>query len=276
MRGTITGKRLTFIGGAGKIGSAILNGLIAAKRVLPAQITITARHAASLKAMKALKLKATTENIAAIHKADVVVLCVHPDEVHPLLTELAPHLTKQHLVISIVSGCTTRELEQTCDHALRAVRAMPNTPVSVGEAMTCLAKGAHATTRDLALAQEIFSTVGLVEVLDEHHMDAATGLGGCGPAFAFKIIEALSEGGVKMGLPRDLARTMAAQVLKGAAELVLTTGLHPAALKDAVTTPGGCTIDGLTRLEERGLSIALIDAVETATRKSRELLPPKK
>ena len=123
----------------------------------------------------------------------------------------------------------------------------------------------------MELARELFGTVGLVEELDERHMNASTGLGGCGPAFIFKIIEAMAEGGVKMGLPRDVSRKVAAQVLKGAATLVLVTGRHPAALKDEVTTPGGCTIDGIAKLEERGLAIALIDAVETSSKKAGAL-----
>jgi pyrroline-5-carboxylate reductase len=186
---------------------------------------------------------------------------------------VSANLGPQHLLISVVSGCSTKQMEGMAQHDLRVIRAMPNTPVMIRASMTCLSAGQFATEVDLQLAEQIFATVGEVLRLDECHMNAATGLGGCGPAFVFKIIEALSEGGVKVGLPRETARTMAAQVLKGAAQLVLETGMHPAALKDAVTTPGGCTIDGLAKLEEHGLSIALIDAVETATIKAGKLLP---
>lgn len=266
------GQRLAFIGGAGKIGSAILDGLLVSKTVAPSQVVVTARHEASLAAWQARHVRGSTDNRAAVRAADLVVLCVHPDEVAGLLKEIGPRLTAKHVVISVVSGCCTQQIEKFCRHPLRVVRAMPNTPVMVRASMTCLAAGRHAKSEDLATAQRIFATVGEVEVLDERHMDVATGLGGCGPAFAFKIIEALSAGGVKMGLPRETALKLAAQVLKGAAELVLTTKQHPAALKDAVTTPGGCTIDGLTKLEERGLAIALIEAVETATRKAARLM----
>lgn len=264
--------RLTFIGGAGRIGSAIISGLLASKTVAPAQLTATAGHDSSLDTLRTLKVHCTTKNVAAVKGADVIVLCVHPDDVSDLLSEIARSLKSTQLLISTVSGCTTNTLESLCGKSLRVVRAMPNTPVRVRMAMTCLAAGRHAKPADLDLARQMFATVGEVAILDERHMNAATGLGGCGPAFAFKIIEALSEGGVKVGLPREIARKMAAQVLKGAAELVLTTGQHPAALKDAVCTPGGCTVDGLAKLEERGLSIALIDAVETATKKAAALL----
>lgn len=273
MSGNLRRKTLACIGGAGKIGSAIVNGLLAAREVTPAQLIVTARHEQSLAPWKKERVRTTRDNRSAIRQAHIVLLCVHPEDLPALLKDIGPRFSKTQLVISIVSGCSTATIEHYAEHPVHIIRAMPNTPVRVGAAMTCLAAGRHASRGDLALAESIFRTVGVVEVLDERHMDAATGLGGCGPAFAFKIIEALSEGGVKMGLPRHVARKMAAQVLKGAAELVLTSGQHPAELKDAVTTPGGCTIDGLTRLEERGLSIALIDAVETATRKSRELLP---
>ncbi len=267
--------RLTFIGGAGKIGSAIIDGILAAKFVSAGQLTVTARHAESLAAFRKRKIACTTNNVAAVKNAQLIVLCVHPDDMPDLLKDIGKHLKSSQVLISIVSGCSTQQIETWCGRPLRIVRAMPNTPVHVRLAMTCLSAGQHAKPEDLATAQGIFATVGEVEVLDERYMNAATGLGGCGPAFAFKIIEALSEGGIKVGLPRSTARKMAAQVLKGAAELVLTTGQHPAALKDAVTTPGGCTIDGLAKLEERGLSIALIDAVETATKKAGGLVPGK-
>lgn len=266
---------LACIGGAGRIGTAIIDGLLATKAYSPNSIYVTARHSESLEHVKARKLHTSTDNCAAIKKSDIVLICVHPDEVKELFEEIGAKFTADHLIISVVSGCSTSQIEEYCPDKVRVIRAMPNTPVKIRQAMTCLSAGKNVKSKDLKIAQDIFSTVGEVEILDERHMDAATGLGGCGPAFVFKIIEALSEGGVKMGLPRSTARKMAAQVLKGSAELVLQSGQHPAELKDSVTTPGGCTIDGLTKLEERGLSIALIEAVETATRKSRELLPKK-
>lgn len=265
--------KIAFLGGAGKIGSAILDGLLESEIVQARHVWVTARHEESLVKCQDHGVHCTLDNAKAVAEADLLVLCVHPDEVAGLLEQIAPALTKDHVIISVVSGCSTAQIETFSKHDLRVIRAMPNTPVMVRASMTCLAPGRHVRKEDLKIAQQIFATVGVVLVIDERHMNAATGLGGCGPAFAFKIIEALSEGGVKVGLPREVARTMAAQVLKGAAQLVLETGQHPAALKDAVTTPGGCTIDGLTKLEERGLSIALIEAVEVATAKAGNLLP---
>lgn len=265
--------KIAALGGAGKIGSALINGLLESETMAASQVIVTAHHEDHLEKPRKRGLTATTDNVDAVKQSDLILLCVHPEDVKELLEEVAPHLTAKHLIISVVSGCTTEQIEGFCHEPLRVIRAMPNTPVRVRQSMTCLASGKHTKSEDLEVAKQIFATVGEIEQLDEKHMDAATGLGGCGPAFAFKIIEALAEGGVKMGLPREISRKMAAQVLKGAAELVLSTGEHPAALKDAVTTPGGCTVDGLAKLEERGLSIALIDAVETATRKAKGLLP---
>ncbi|MBI2345405.1 MAG: pyrroline-5-carboxylate reductase [Deltaproteobacteria bacterium] len=263
--------RIAFIGGAGRIGSAIIDGLLAAKTFRPGQILITARHPDSLALWRKRGLRCTVRNAEAVRQAAIVILCVHPEQVAEVVQEIAGVLTHRQLLLSVVTGLSTATLEEIVGQELRIVRAMPNTPVMVRQSMTCLARGRHATARDLEIAQRIFAAVGEVALLDEHYMDAATGLGGCGPAFAFKIIEALTEGGIKVGLARTVARKVAAQVLKGAAELVLRTGIHPAELKEQVATPAGCTIDGLAKLEEHGLSIALIDAVETATRKATQL-----
>lgn len=267
----MTTQRLTFIGGAGKIGWAIISGLLDTKVLKPAQITVTARHRSSLTNAKTRKLHTSLNNREACAKADIIVLCVHPDELPDVIKELCGTLAPNQLLISVVTGCTTESIAALCGQKMRVVRAMPNTPVMIREAVTCIAAGKHAKAKDVDVTRKIFACVGNTEVIDEKHMNAATGLGGCGPAYVFKIIEALSEGGVKMGLPRATARHLAAQTLKGAAELVLQTGKHPAELKDAVTTPGGCTIDGLAKLEEHGLSNALIQAVETATRKASSL-----
>ena len=263
--------RLAVIGGAGKIGSALIDGLIASGRVAPENITATARHEASLEPLSRHGVHTTTDNVAATAGAEVVILAVHPDETAEAMAQLRPGLRAEQLLITIVTGVGTARIEQMAGQALPIVRANPNIAVLVAESATVLCRGAHATAAHLDLARSLFATVGLVEVLDERHMNASTGLGGCGPAFIFKILEAMAEGGVKMGLPRDVARSISAQVMKGAAELILRTGKHPAAFKDEVTTPGGCTIDGIAKLQERGISIALIDAVEVSTRKAGAL-----
>jgi pyrroline-5-carboxylate reductase len=213
-------------------------------------------------------VRATLDNAAAVSGASKVVLAVHPEDLDSLLARIGANVSDGTLLISIVTGVATRRIEEGLGCNLPVVRATPNIAALVGSSMTAVCAGRYAGSDHLEVAVQIFGTVGRVVLLDERHMDSCTGLAGCGPAFAFKIIEAMAEGGVKMGLPRDAARVMAAQVLSGAAELVLRTGRHPAELKDEVTTPGGCTIDGITKLEERGLPIALIEAVEVSSNKA--------
>ena len=261
-------QRIALLGGAGKIGSSIVGGMLSAGKIDPDKVVITARHEHSLERVSHLGVAGTLDNLAAVDGADVVGLCVHPDEVRDLLARISPALAPGQMILSVVTGVSTGAIEKALGSELPVVRGMPNVAVFVRESVTVLCSGRHAGPKHVELARRIFDTVGVTEVLDEKHMDASTGLGGCGPAFAFKMIEALAEGGVKMGLPREVSRRVAAQVLKGAAQLVLETGKHPAALKDEVTTPGGCTIDGITKLEERGLAIALIEAVETSSRKA--------
>lgn len=269
----MNGKRFAVLGGAGKMGGALIDGLLASGQVKPEAVIATARHAASLARMAERGVRTGLDNLAAVQDADVIVLAVHPDETAEVLRQVAPALSGDKLLISIVTGVRARRLEDMIGVDVPVLRANPNLAVIVQQSATVVCRGRFATADHVALAKQLFATVGLVEELDERHMNASTGLGGCGPAFVFKIIEALSEGGVKMGLPRDVSRKLAAQVLRGASELVLKTGRHPAALKDEVTTPGGCTIDGIAKLEERGLAIALIDAVETSTRKAGMLWP---
>ena len=264
-------KKLAMIGGAGRIGAAILNGILRAEALRPEGVVVTARHERSLNRERPIGVRVTTDNRAAAGGADVIMICVHPPEVPAVLEEIRDTVRGDQLVISVATGVSTGSIEHRLPEGVAVVRAMPNTAVHVGESMTALSRGACVSPEALDLAIQIFETVGEVEILDERHINAATGLGGCGPAFVFKIIEALSEGGVKVGLPRESARKLAAQTLKGAAEMVLRTGMHPAALKDEVTTPGGCTIDGIAKLEQHGISIALIEAVETSTLKAGEL-----
>jgi pyrroline-5-carboxylate reductase len=263
---------LAVIGG-GKMGGALAEALVGSGRVTREHLTVTVRHPASLEVFhgKGIRARLASENEAVAREAEVLILGVHPDETAEALKQVRPSLREDHLLISIVTGVSTARLEEMAGVSLPVVRANPNIAVLVAESATVLCGGRFATEGHLALARSLFATAGLVEVLDERHMNASTGLGGCGPAFIFKILEAMAEGGVKMGLPRDVSQRISAQVLKGSAELVLRTGRHPASLKDEVTTPGGCTIDGIAKLQERGISIAMIDAVETSTRKAGAL-----
>jgi pyrroline-5-carboxylate reductase len=266
--GAAADRSIAVIGGAGKMGLALIDGIVAAGEVEAVAIVATARHESSLQVLRDRAVRATTDNHDAVRDASAVLLAVHPGDLIGVLREIADSVPAGVLVISIVTGIRTGAIERELPHANPVVRATPNIAAVVGSSMTALCGGAHASEEHMEVARRLFATVGEVVRLDQRHMDACTGLAGCGPAFAFKIIEALAQGGVKMGLPRDEARVMAAQVLRGAADLVLQTGRHPAALKDEVTTPGGCTVDGITKLEERGLPIALIEAVEVSSIKA--------
>ncbi len=259
---------IAVIGGAGKMGIALIDGLVANDEITGGAIVATARHGRSLERLGQRGVQRTTDNPAAVSGAGIVVLSVHPTDLDRVAGEIRDAIAPDALVITIITGVPTHRVEALLAPGVAVVRATPNIAAVVGSSMTAICGGALATAEQLAQARRIFETVGRVVELDERHMNACTGLGGCGPAFAFKMIEALAEGGVKMGLPRDASRIMAAQVLRGAADLVLQTGRHPAALKDEVTTPGGCTIDGITKLEERGLPIALIEAVEVSSIKA--------
>jgi pyrroline-5-carboxylate reductase len=265
---TMSNGNVAVIGGAGKMGIALIDGLIAAGEVAPEKIAATARHERSLARLGDRKVRRSVDNAEAAADASVIVLSVHPNDLERVAADIRDSVAADSLLISIITGASTRRIEAALDRPLAVVRATPNIAAVVGSSMTAVCRGSSADREHLTRARRIFETVGRVVELDERHMNACTGLAGCGPAFAFKMIEALAEGGVKMGLPREAARTMAAQVLRGAADLVLETGRHPAALKDEVTTPGGCTIDGITKLEERGLPIALIEAVEVSSIKA--------
>jgi len=268
----VTEDHIAVIGGLGKMGVALIDGLLAAGHYEPDAITATSRHRRSQQRAAERGIRHTRDNRSAVEGASLVVLAVQPRSLGSVIDEIRAGLAESALVVSIVTGAPTRRIERLLQRPLPVVRASPNIAAVVGSSMTAICLGRHADRQHQELARRVFSTVGRVVRLEERHMDSCTGLGGCGPAFAFKIIEALAEGGVKMGLPRDVSRIMAAQVLRGAADLVLETGRHPAALKDEVTTPGGCTIDGITKLEERGLPIALIEAVEVSSVKAGMLV----
>ena len=221
----------------------------------------------------------TTDNREAVKDAEIILLTVKPQTVAEVLQEIAPEIGAKALLVSVAASVPTSYVEQQVAAAGRVkrndvavVRAMPNTPAAVGCGMTAICGGAHATPSHLEIARSMFDAVGRTIVLDEKHMDAVTGLSASGPAFAYIILESLAEGGVKVGLPRDVATLLAAQTMKGSASVVLETGDHPALLKDAVTTPAGCTIDGILELEEGKLRVTLIKAVVKATSRAGELL----
>ncbi len=258
--------------GAGKLGSILIQGFLEQKLFPPQNVCATVRHADRARAAGGqFPVPVTTDNLAAVRQADVVLLCVKPQVVREVLEEIRPELGPGKLVISVAASVPIASIEKLAGAQVPVVRAMPNTPSVVRCGMTALARGSYAGEAHLATAQALFASVGRTIVLDEKLMDAVTGLSASGPAFIYVILESLAEGGVKVGLPRDVATLLAAQTALGAASVVLETGAHPALLKDAVTTPAGCTIDGLMELEEGRIRVTLIKAVVKAVKRAREL-----
>ncbi len=265
-------KQITVLG-AGKMGTILLQALLGQDLLLREHARATVQHAERAeKLRKQLHISVGTNNPEAVRDADIVLLCVKPGAMRHVLEEIAPALNPRQLLISIAASVPTSYMEKYVPPGIPIVRAMPNTPCAVRTGMTALCKGSHSDAHHLATACALFEAVGKTVVLDEKHMDAATALSASGPAYIYIILESLAEAGVKVGLPRDTATLMAAQTALGAAHVVLETGDHPALLKDAVTTPAGCTIDGILELEEGKLRVTLIKAVVKAASRAKELL----
>ena len=274
----LSDKKLAVLG-AGKLGGILLRAYLKQGLFVSNRVTATVRHSERAAALtKELGVAVTTDNREAVKGADIILLTVKPQTVAEVLQKIAPEIAAKALLISVAASVPTNYLEQQLAAAsaskrkVAIVRAMPNTPAAVGCGMTAICRGAHAAPEHLEIARTMFDAVGRTIVLDEKHMDAVTGLSASGPAFAYIILESLAEAGVKVGLPRDVATLLAAQTMKGSASVVLETGDHPALLKDAVTTPAGCTIDGILELEEGKLRVTLIKAVVKATSRAGELL----
>lgn len=215
------------------------------------------------------KLAKTNSELAS--QVDTLILAVKPQNVRKILVEIAPSLKSHQTIISIAASISTQTIEELIPAGIAVIRAMPNTPAMVGEGITALAPGKAAGPDHLKKAQEIFQKVGTTVVLDEKHLDAVTGLSGCGPAYLYVVLESLTDAGIKVGLPREVAKELATQTVLGSARMLQKTGKHPAALKDEVTTPAGCTIDGLMELEEGKLRVTLIKAVVQATERAKAL-----
>jgi pyrroline-5-carboxylate reductase len=258
--------------GTGKMGGILLQAFLKNNLVSPDQIFATVHHPDRAQALSAqFGVEVTTDNLAAAQHADVILLGVKPIQVPGVMEQIKPALSPDKLVLSFAASVTTQSIEEAAGHDLGVIRAMPNTPAMLAAGITALCAGRFVSEEEMAIAQRIFQTVGRTVVVDEKHMDAVTGLSGSGPAFLYIIIEALAEAGVNVGLPRDIATLLAAQTTLGSARMVLETGYHPALLKDAVTTPAGCTVDGILELEEGGLRVTLIKAVKRATQRAKEL-----
>lgn len=264
-------KKIAVIG-AGHLGSALIGGMVQARLTSAKNIIASRRGAEALKELKRKwGISTTTDNRKAVDGADIVLLAVKPQTAKGVLEEIAPAVAQDQVVISVMAGITTDTIHGWLGKKNAVIRAMPNTPVLVDAGATPLAMSAGATDKDMKLAETIFSAVGTVEIIPERLMDAVTGLSGSGPVYIFMVIEALTDGGVKMGLPRKTAARLAAQTVFGSAKLVIETGKHPAILKDDVTTPGGTAIEAIHELESRGLRSDLMHAVIAATRRSEEL-----
>jgi pyrroline-5-carboxylate reductase len=258
--------------GAGRMATALAKGLIAAGRVSPERVSASDVSKPAREQFAAeTGVTAIESNEAVVSASDIIVLAVKPQQMAAVLPDLTDAFTERHLVISIAAGLPISVYESWLGTDRRIIRVMPNTPCLVGETAAAFATNMAATESDAALVESLLSTVGIAVRVDEKLLDAVTGLSGSGPAYVYQIIEALSDGGVRVGLPRDIATRLAAQTLLGAAKMVLETGEHPGTLKDAVTSPGGTTIAGLHALEEGGLRATLMNAVVAATERSREL-----
>ena len=258
--------------GAGKMATALARGFIRAEIVFPKEIIASDLSEAARAAFTDKTGAQTTASSADVIKfAQVLILAVKPDQVAGVLGELRGNFTNEHLLISIAAGVTLAKMEAALPAGARVIRVMPNTPALVGEAAAAFALGKSATAADGDLAKKLLSAVGIAFQVKESLLDAVTGLSGSGPAYVYQFIEALSDGGVAAGLPRDIATRLAAQTVLGAARMVLETGQHPGALKDQVTSPGGTTIEGLHELEKGKLRGTVMSAVRAATEKSKKL-----
>jgi pyrroline-5-carboxylate reductase len=264
-------KRIGFIG-AGQMATALGEGFVRAGLANPSSlVAFDPSEEACSRFVASTGGQTLPNNLGVVQNADVLFLAVKPQQMVRVAGELKGHIDSKTLVISIAAGIRLATLEQGFGENLRLVRVMPNTPCLVGRGASAYCLGSRATADDGRLVEQLLSAVGLAVAVEEKMLDAVTGLSGSGPAFVYVIIEALSDGGVRMGLPRAVATALAAQTVLGAAQMVRTTGDHPGVLKDRVASPGGTTIAGLQALEQAGIRGGLMAAVEAATRRSMEL-----
>ncbi len=266
-----SGIRIGFIG-AGQMATALAKGFVQSGVVEAGRIVacdVSADAAMRFANIACGTVVASIRDIAS--SADIVFLAVKPQYMGGVLAELKPVVGPQHLIVSIAAGVSIQKLLDGLGTAIRMIRVMPNTPCLVGKGASAFARGGTASPQDGETVRELLSTIGVAIEVSEKLLDAVTGLSGSGPAYVYLVIEALSDGGVRAGLPRDIATRLAAQTVLGAAQMVLETGQHPGALKDAVTSPGGTTISGLHALERGGLRGILMDAVQAATERSQQL-----
>lgn len=270
----LTNKKIAIIG-VGKMGETLLNGMIKnnlVKKENLAGSNAKEEHEHAKEISKKYGIKTYINNKEMISGKDIIILAIKPQMMKKVLSDIKDMISEKQLIISIAAATSTRFIEDYLGGNIPVIRAMPNTPALINEGITVLCPGRFVDKKHIQITINIFGAVGLVEVIHrEELMDVVTAVSGSGPAYAYIIIESLTEGGVRMGLPRELALKLTAQTLLGAAKMVLKTRMHPALLKDAVTTPAGVTVDGLMELEDGGIRVTLIKAVSRATEKSKEI-----
>jgi pyrroline-5-carboxylate reductase len=268
----IQGRKIGFLG-LGKIGEALAQGLIARAGARREDLMGSVKLEDSIaRVEERCGIRATTDSRAVVAASEILILATKPQAVPAVLADVGDAVRENQLFISVAASVPTAFIEERLRAPAPVVRVMPNTPCLLGAGMSVLAKGRRAKEGDLAQARAIFDAVGRTAILEERLLDAVTGLSGSGPAYIYLVIEALAEAGVKLGMPRDVATLLSSQTVFGAARMVLETGEHPALLKDVVTTPAGCTVDGLLELEEGKLRVTLVKAVVKAAARASELV----
>lgn len=264
-------KKLCILG-AGNMGDAILSGILSAGLYKKGDVIVSDISEERLSKVKSKHgIETTKNNVEACTSARFIIIAVKPGSMKALIEEISDTISESKVIVSVAAGVSISRIQGWLKKDVPVIRVMPNTPVVVREGMTAIAPGQGVKDADLSVIKMVFGSMGKTVVLNEEYLNAVTGLSGSGPAYIFTIIEALSDGGVKAGLPRSTATLLAAQTVLGAAKMVLETGNHTGILRDMVTSPGGTTIEGLHCLETAGIRAALISAVEHATRRSKEL-----
>ena len=268
----LKGKKLAVVG-VGKLGEALISGLLKKGGLEADDISGSVGHDSSIpRVFERLGIKASTDNKKVVKGKDIILLAVKPQNMDSVVREISDVLTEKQLLISVAASVTTNFVQERLKKQIPVVRAMPNTPSLMNAGMTGLSLGTFASDSDKQMAEAIFNCVGKTVFVDESLMDGVTALSASGPAYLYVVIESLAEAGVKLGIPRETSTLLAAQTMYGAARMVLESKAHPALLKDTVTTPAGCTIDGLMELEEGKLRVTLIKAVVKAAERARELV----
>jgi len=267
------GRSVGFIGG-GQMSSALVKGMLAAGLVSAGQVHCSDASEAQLGPLASLGIHTTTDNKALVSACKIVILAVKPHIVPIVLKEVSSLVTKEHLIVSVAAGVTIASIAELLPEGTRVVRTMPNTPALAGAGATAFAPGPSATKEDSETVRALFQSVGVAHALPEKSLDAVTGVSGSGPAYVFAFIEAMADGGVRAGLPRDVAQSLAGQTVFGAAKLLMESGKHPGQLKDAVASPGGTTIAAIHELEKGGFRGIVMNAVVAAADRATALSAP--